>query len=239
MGLCGTEEGVIGAWTFAENFRIWSSDNEHNIRVRRADIPPNSIVDGLEATPAVGRVDLSWRVTDPRVLWKFEIERRLADEQASFTRLVTIDRAEDGSAESYGFADTTVSEDTAYDYRVVLYLANGRTRVSEQVATIVPSSPEPLPIPTALLIRAVESLPDGTVRLQVTAPARGTAELRLFDVQGSLIRALPPAEVEPGDTLIEWDGRDDRGQRPGSGVYFLEVRLGSARATTKLVLTGG
>jgi hypothetical protein len=233
LGLCGTAEGIYGAWTFAADYSTGGSYNEHDIYVRSADVPPTAIVADLEAQPAIDRTNLTWRITDPNVLWKFDVERRVAGGEGEFSHVATVERATDIRTERYGYTDTTVEGGVDYEYRVVLHLANARTRPSDPVSTTVP------PTPTTLAVRAAEALPDGTIRLQVTAPAKGTAELRLFDVQGSLVRSLPPAEVEPGDTLIEWDGRDDRGQRPGSGVYFLEVRLGEARATTKLVLSGG
>jgi len=66
-------------------------------------------------------------------------------------------------------------------------------------------------------------------------PARGGASLsfrtmkpgpvlvQLFDVNGRLRRTLGQGRFPAGERVLRWDGKDDRGQSVGSGVYFFRV----------------
>ena len=63
---------------------------------------------------------------------------------------------------------------------------------------------------------------------------RSPVRLDLFDVQGRLVRRL---EHAPG-ARFTWDGRDTRGVRVASGVYYwrLEVGTDARRAADGRVL---
>jgi len=57
-------------------------------------------------------------------------------------------------------------------------------------------------------------------------------DLAVYDVRGRKVRSLVSRPEAAGLREVRWDGRDDRGQRVASGVYFVrlraeaEVRLG-------------
>jgi flagellar hook assembly protein FlgD len=42
--------------------------------------------------------------------------------------------------------------------------------------------------------------------------------------------------MDAGAISLGWDGRNEAGNASASGVYFVKVRAGTSRATTKLVL---
>jgi len=54
----------------------------------------------------------------------------------------------------------------------------------------------------------------------------GTSEttVELYDLSGRKIRTLARGEFAAGYFSATWDGRDERGFRVGSGVYFLRAR---------------
>jgi plastocyanin len=56
-----------------------------------------------------------------------------------------------------------------------------------------------------------------------------SSSVRVFDASGKLVRTLPAAR----GTSVIWDGKDDRGQETGPGVYFCRHGSG-ALAMTKL-----
>ncbi|MDZ4803601.1 MAG: FlgD immunoglobulin-like domain containing protein [Candidatus Eisenbacteria bacterium] len=231
MGLVGTEEGVIGAWTFTTP--EWLGDkNQHDIHVRGVDVPTGAGVLDLVAEPAVGRVELSWRVVEPEVMSHCVVRRRPAG-GAAFDSVATIARASDFRAERYAFTDTSVSDGLEYDYQVDLILANRRSRVSEPVSTRV------LPRPALLELRLVASGGgDAPVQIELTSPVSGAADVRVFDVQGSIVRSMTGVAVQAGMNSLSWDGRDDSGHRPAVGVYFMEARVAEYRASLKIVTTG-
>jgi len=75
----------------------------------------------------------------------------------------------------------------------------------------------------------------GTARLLGENPTRGSAAIslrlsrpgsvrvQLYDVSGRLVRTLDQGNVPAGERVVSWDGKDDRGERVGSGVYFFHA----------------
>jgi len=56
-------------------------------------------------------------------------------------------------------------------------------------------------------------------------------ELKIFNVAGELVRSFsPPSPV------IVWDGRDDKGRKVSSGVYFIRLNTSNLRITEKMIL---
>jgi len=64
----------------------------------------------------------------------------------------------------------------------------------------------------------------------------GQVTLRIYDVAGRLVRTLLDGIETPGARTAEWNGRDDRGARVSSGVYFYRFSAPGFEATRKMVL---
>ena len=76
--------------------------------------------------------------------------------------------------------------------------------------------------------------PVTTVRYGLAEGGRVT--LRIYDVTGRVVRTLVDQRQPAGRHAVLWDGRNDAGQRVGSGVYFCRVRSGPFDEKRKLVL---
>ena len=61
--------------------------------------------------------------------------------------------------------------------------------------------------------------------------------MSVFSVTGRKIRTLADRVDPAGTHRVAWDGRDDRGARVSSGVYFCRLTVGSEHASVKMVLT--
>ena len=72
--------------------------------------------------------------------------------------------------------------------------------------------------------------------IRFVAPRRGEMSIKVYDVRGSLVRTLINGTVEEGPDSIDWNGKDDRGSRVASGVYFYEVRMGNDIQVNKMAL---
>jgi hypothetical protein len=77
--------------------------------------------------------------------------------------------------------------------------------------------------------------PSTRIRFEVPVPGAEVA-LEVFDVQGRRIQTLTRGYRPPGEHMVIWDGRDHRGGRVATGVYFVRMRAGSFTKTQKLVL---
>jgi hypothetical protein len=75
-----------------------------------------------------------------------------------------------------------------------------------------------------------------SVTLAFTAPGRSGVAIRIFDVNGRLVRALRCVSEADGTGRAVWDGADAAGNLVGAGVYFATVEAGSATGAAKLVL---
>lgn len=90
-----------------------------------------------------------------------------------------------------------------------------------------------------------------TLRGAYPNPTRGAAAIhfnldqggadvsvRIFDVAGRLVRALPARYFGPGEQHLHWDGADDRGQGVSTGMYFARVDAdGKFVETAKILVT--
>jgi hypothetical protein len=66
----------------------------------------------------------------------------------------------------------------------------------------------------------------GVVRLRIQLGTEGEADLGIFDVTGRRIATLVHGPMRAGNHQIVWNGRDDRGQAVGSGVYWARLSSG-------------
>ncbi len=60
--------------------------------------------------------------------------------------------------------------------------------------------------------------------------------LKLYDLQGRVVRTLVDQDAAPGTFSAQWDGRSDDGARMGRGIYFARLAAGVQHSDTKIVL---
>jgi len=87
--------------------------------------------------------------------------------------------------------------------------------------------PETLPPRVSLWPNAPNpfSLRDGGTRIGFELPYPTPVSLRIVDPSGRLIRSLAEGHQPAGRHLVLWDGRDGRGRRTPSGVYFYVLEI--------------
>jgi hypothetical protein len=76
--------------------------------------------------------------------------------------------------------------------------------------------------------------PVTTVRFAV--PVESRVSLRIYDLQGRVVRTLVDALVPAGWHERQWDARQDAGHRLPGGIFFLRMEANGATITRKLVL---
>ncbi len=103
-------------------------------------------------------------------------------------------------------------------------------------ATGVPT-PSPAAVPAARLFAPAPNPfnPQASLRFELGRDAH--ARVRIFGVDGKLIRTLADRAFPSGIHHLRWDGRDDRGREVASGAYFLRLEADGQRVPgRKLVL---
>ncbi|MBD3348785.1 MAG: T9SS type A sorting domain-containing protein, partial [Candidatus Eisenbacteria bacterium] len=67
-------------------------------------------------------------------------------------------------------------------------------------------------------------------------PQKSEVSIRVYDVTGRLVRTLVDGMEAPGVHEAVWDGRSDRGESVGSGVYFCVMEAAGFHDSRKMTL---
>lgn len=73
--------------------------------------------------------------------------------------------------------------------------------------------------------------------LEYTLPANGNVQLKIYDVQGRVVRTLVDQDAAAGTFRANWDARLQSGAQAARGMYFARLVVdGKARDTKKIVI---
>lgn len=75
-----------------------------------------------------------------------------------------------------------------------------------------------------------------SLRVRFEVPADGRATLRVYDVQGRLVRTLADAVLDQGEHFRDWDGATDSGRQVSSGSYIVRLESGGRETVRKVSL---
>ncbi len=91
-----------------------------------------------------------------------------------------------------------------------------------QLTDVDPSVPEA----AGASFRVAPNPAAGFVAMSLTLPGASEVAIRIIDAGGRLVRDLGTRAVDPGTTVLGWDGSDESGRAVPSGVYLADVRAG-------------
>ena len=75
-----------------------------------------------------------------------------------------------------------------------------------------------------------------STRISYGLPTAGHVSLKIYGIDGRLVRTLVSEQKAPGRYTVTWTGTDD-GDRPvASGTYFYRLNTGSYLSTKKMIL---
>jgi hypothetical protein len=114
--------------------------------------------------------------------------------------------------------------------RVTAHDTQNQAQAQSAAVFTIQSNVNAGPTPLAFAVgRPTPSPFTGTTAIGFDLPAAtapgGTwkTTVRIYNVAGRAVRTLVDAELAPGPHSATWDGRDERGLRQPSGVFFVEV----------------
>jgi hypothetical protein len=67
-------------------------------------------------------------------------------------------------------------------------------------------------------------------------PEKTEVNLQIFNLLGQRVRELVHATQPAGKYQVQWDGKNDRGEIVGSGVYFYQITTQAGQLTRKMLL---
>ncbi len=59
---------------------------------------------------------------------------------------------------------------------------------------------------------------------------------KIYNILGDLVRTLMDEKKMPGNYQVVWDGRDDKGEKVSSGIYFYRLEAGDYSETKRMIL---
>ena len=184
--------------------------------------PPGDVV-----AEAVGRdIMIGWSPVDAPDLAGYQVYRtRSGDDPRG-------ERVTDQPVTTSGYLDRDVLDGT-YTYVVTSVDSCGNESEPSLGVTVEFSVSQE----HALLLRAFPNpTPEGATFSFAAPPGAADLTLRIYSVDGRLVREIhgPTDGTHPRE--LYWDGRDRRGQPAGSGVYLCELTAGRVSARRKVTV---
>jgi hypothetical protein len=185
-----------------------------------------TLLQSSEAKWTAGGVKIEWTLSEAGSGMRFSILRTPAGAN-DFAALGGADISSRGMA--YSFIDRSALPGQSYVYRVDVSDEDGLRPLFETQAVSVPARPLALDQNSPNPFN-----PSTTIRFYL--PDRCVARLDVFDAAGKIVRHLAGGVLEQGTHTVQWNGRDEAGNRVSSGVYFYKLRAGKESLSRKMVL---
>jgi hypothetical protein len=239
ISILGSNQKVPDLAFDGENYLVvWEDDRNGGWAICAARVLPSGVVldpggftgtvfASASAQVEQGRVALFWQMGVEVSVSSFLIQRSESPQEGFVTLDLPISMS---PGLSFSCTDYNVLPGKTYWYRIVLL-----SKSSEE--SYGPIEVHVDAVPTAY--KAYQNYPNPfnplcTIRYDI--PRAGMVKLKVFDVNGSLVRTLVDAWREPGVYSEVWDGRADSGVALPSGVYFYRLEAGDFVATRKIVV---
>jgi hypothetical protein len=145
-----------------------------------------------------------------------------------------------GTAVSPASGMTDANGQIVLDFRVGIAPGPNAIRVdvpsgSNPSATVVVQAAPPAK-PTTYLSQNTFDPGRGRLKIRILEPAPVRLAVRVYNVAGELIRRVNEADVMPGLTVWEWDGRTAEGGAAANGMYFIQIQSGQAVEIKRVVV---
>ncbi len=183
--------------------------------------------------PDTGSIALTWPPSGSVDLQYYELHRGTGSD---FTP--SLDNRVYADVDT-AFVDASMQWDESTYYKVAA--VDGAGNRSEYALASALSTDVPDALPTVSWVGQNQPNPFGPgvtgtrISYAVAAPG-GRVQIRVYNLSGDLVRVLVDEEQSPGMHAVQWDGKDDRGQRVCSGVYFCQADAPGLRERRKMVL---
>ena len=60
--------------------------------------------------------------------------------------------------------------------------------------------------------------------------------VKVYDLSGKLVKTLLNKKQKTGYYSIKWDGTNNTGKKPSSGIYFIKLKAGGFKQTKRIIL---
>ena len=207
------------------------------------------VVDWLRMTPYASAASFESRVFDSGANGYWDVLSWVADEPAG-TGLAILARAGDTASPDGSWTAFTAVPISGEELPVAGRYLQYRADLSTTDPTLTPllhqlsvtcgttvDTDDLLPPPAATLLRPNYPNPfNPSTTFSFGLARTGRVTLKLYAVDGRLVRTLVDGPLPAGYHDITWDGTDDQGRRQASGAYFARFQSDDHVATDRVML---
>ncbi|MDI3504673.1 MAG: hypothetical protein PWP64_1609 [Candidatus Cloacimonadota bacterium] len=105
------------------------------------------------------------------------------------------------------------------------------------IILLAPSTATEDDFPTALMsLRNYPNPFNPTTNIELYIPKSGLVDVAIYNLKGQKIATLHHGQLAPGEHKFVWQGKDDKGQDSGSGIYLLKINANGESLSRKLSL---
>lgn len=184
---------------------------------------------------------ISWTTESETGVNGFHIYRGTSKDFSDATLISELIEATNSSlTQTYTFIDESLYEDGIYYYWLGVSDLNGHGGYHGPVMLDYSHEGDENTTPeVALETKLTGAFPNpfnpGTnIGFELAEPSE--VSISIYNVRGQLVRNFAPAEFEPGNWSIAWNGKDNGGRGVSSGIYHIRMTAGKKSFTTKALL---
>jgi hypothetical protein len=223
---------VDEAWTPQNNtcyYMLSAVDRSGNVGACCGLAPDENVATMLESFTlrlAGSRIELEWRLSACDEGMAFAVFRA-ANPGVTFEELPSAGLTRDGLG--FVYRDAGCEPGASYRYRVECTDGSRTTELFVTEPIMTPSMP--------LMLHQNSPNPfNPSTTISYHLPASMRVRLDVYDVSGRLVARLVDEEQERGDKAVQWNGRNTRGERVSSGVYYYRLQAGKELISRTMVL---
>ncbi|UCF04053.1 MAG: T9SS type A sorting domain-containing protein [bacterium] len=172
-----------------------------------------------------GNVVITWVLYDINSILTFDVYRRI-NPDGSYMEVRNAEITQNEN--QFVLLDTSAEPGTSYTYRINI-IENDRLLTYFETSISTPSL-------KFVLNQNYPNPFNPMTTISFTLPEKAHVKVSIFTVEGKLIAVLLDETLDEGSKEITWNGRDTKGNRMSSGIYFYQLKVGEMSLTKKLVL---
>jgi N-acetylneuraminic acid mutarotase len=179
-----------------------------------------------------GLVTLKWTTQSETENYGFHIYRsRMKDkEYDKITKELIPGSGNSDEAHTYCYIDRNVASDNTYYYKLADLDFAGNTAFHRPISVTIDAQPAEY-----YLAQNYPNPFNPTTNINFSLKKPGNVTLKIYNLQGKLVRTLVDEKKFAGTYSMLWDGTDQQGMKATTGIYIYTLRVNRFEQSKKLV----
>jgi hypothetical protein len=180
-------------------------------------------------------VDLSWNAPDsPLELTGFNLYRRTSEVEEFGEPIAVLE------SDEFSYTDINMEIGEYYYGLTAIYSGDMESQKTVESVTIgesgVDETPKTLTPNRYSLSQNYPNPFNPSTQINFALPEKKAVSLKIYNLQGNLVKTLVNEEKDAGYYNVVWHGRDDRGKSVASGLYIYRITAGKYTTTKRMIL---